>query len=68
MELRDGYGWLDGAPARAVHNEALTRPQSGALRPTSIRRAADRMLDMETRGDFISWVRSEQGSALSPAA
>jgi SM-20-related protein len=77
MELRDdeiealgtrGYflrdGLLGAARARTVHNEALERAQSGTLRPASIRRGADRTLDVETRGDLIAWVLPEQGSAL----
>ncbi len=77
MELRDdeietlgtrGYfvrdALLGNAQARAVHSEALERARSGALRAAAIRRGADRTLDTETRGDLISWVLPEQGSAL----
>lgn len=60
--LRDG--WLGAEQARAVHDEALERTRSGTLRPASIRRGADRTLDEGTRGDLISWVLPEQGSAL----
>lgn len=75
MELRDdeietlgtrGYfvrdALLGNARARAIHSEALQ--QASALRPAGIRRGADRTLDTATRGDLITWVLPEQGSAL----
>ena len=58
--------FLGEAEARAIHAEAQARVEAGQLRPAGIRRGADHMLDRDTRGDFITWVKEEeQGSAIS---
>jgi SM-20-related protein len=50
--------------ARALHAEAKARVEAGALRPAGIRRGADRTEDAAVRGDFITWVLPEPGTAL----
>ncbi|MBN1204987.1 MAG: 2OG-Fe(II) oxygenase [Myxococcaceae bacterium] len=77
MELQDdeiealgtrGYftrGAFLGEPrARAVHAEATARVAEGTLMPAGIRRGADRTEDTAVRGDFITWVQQESGTAL----
>jgi len=59
---RDAF--LGEEQARAVHAEALARVAAGTLRPAGIRRGADRSEDTSVRGDFITWVTPQPGSAL----
>jgi SM-20-related protein len=56
--------FLGEEQARAVHAEALARVAAGSLRPAGIRRGADRAEDTSVRGDFITWVSPEPGSAM----
>jgi SM-20-related protein len=77
MELRDeeiealgrvGFftrdAFLGEERARAIHADAQARVEAGALRPAGIRRGADRTEDTAVRGDFITWVLPESGTAL----
>jgi SM-20-related protein len=57
--------FLGEAEARVIHAEAKARVEAGQLRPAGIRRGADHTLDRATRGDFITWVTSEEeGSGI----
>ncbi len=54
-----------GAPqARAVHAQVRAWVDTGTLRPAGIRRGADRTEDTRVRGDFITWVVPQPGTAL----
>jgi SM-20-related protein len=77
MELRDdeiealgtkGFfgrdAFLGHEQARAVHEEARQHAEAGSLKPAGIRRGADRTEDTSVRGDFITWVVPEPGTAL----
>jgi len=61
--VRDAF--LGEPRATAVHAEARSKAEAGILKPAGIRRGADRTEDSAVRGDFISWVVPEQGTALS---
>ncbi|WP_225408797.1 2OG-Fe(II) oxygenase [Stigmatella hybrida] len=56
--------FLGEEQARAIHAQAQARAASGGLRPAAIRRGADRSEDTAVRGDFITWLSPEPGSAL----
>ncbi|SEU26698.1 2OG-Fe(II) oxygenase [Stigmatella erecta] len=56
--------FLGEEQARAIHAQAQARAASGGLRAAAIRRGADRSEDTAVRGDFITWLSPEPGSAL----
>jgi SM-20-related protein len=60
--VRDAF--LGEEQARAVQAQAQARVASGGLRPAAIRRGADRSEDTAVRGDFITWLAPEPGTAL----
>ena len=60
--VRDAF--LGRERAGSVHAEARACVEAGGLRPAGIRRGADRTEDTSIRGDFITWVQPEPGTAL----
>lgn len=60
--VRDAF--LGQERASGVHAEARACVAAGNLKPAGIRRGADRAEDATVRGDFITWVQPEPGTAL----
>jgi SM-20-related protein len=60
--VRDAF--LGQERASSIHAEAQARVVAGSLKPAGIRRGADRTEDATVRGDFITWVQPEPGTAL----
>jgi SM-20-related protein len=56
--------FLGASHAQAIHAQARARVEAGALKPAGIRRGADRTEDTAVRGDLITWVSKEPGTAL----
>jgi SM-20-related protein len=60
--VRDAF--LGPERAASIYEAARACVEAGTLRPAGIRRGADRTEDTHVRGDFITWVQPEPGTAL----